>query len=204
MALGWRHLGMTTKHDNSNPAAKIALRKHFLGAVPSPRVLECFAGVERQMYHAVYEGYDTTSLDLKGGPGVVKIDNRQYLRRHADEYNYFDLDAYGSPFQGLITLVHYRQSEEPFVVVMTDGQKLKMNYKHGSSITAAGANLPPDLIIPCLPLFQEEIIGYILRAIARRYALEITGAKIARGDTGNMKYYGFIVRKCPDSKTEAV
>jgi len=184
-----------TKHDNSNPAAKIALRKLFIECLDRPKILECYAGQQRVMFRACYQGHDVTALDLKGGPGVKKVDNRPYVRRHADEYNYFDLDAYGSPYPLLVTLFANRRSPDPFAVVVTDGSRLRMNYQHASRIETTAANLPAAMSVPGLVYFQDEIIGYVLRAAAARYGVEITGAKIVTGDTGNMKYFGFIARK---------
>lgn len=185
----------STKHDNSNPAAKIALRNHFLARCPPKKILECYAGEHREMYHTCYTGQDVTALDLKKGENIKTIDNRQYVRTHADEYDYFDMDAYGSPYELLVTLFAHRRSKDPFTVIVTDGTKLQLNYQHASNIVSATANLSVGLQIPQLYRFQDELIWYILRAAATRFGITISDAKIARGDTGNMKYYGFVAQK---------
>ena len=193
--LGWKHqMKSPTKSDNTNTPAKIALRKVFLKYIDNPKILECFAGVERKMKVA-YEGYETTALDLKKSPGVKRIDNKIFVSKHADDFNYFDMDAYGSPYELMITLFAKRTISDTFVVIITDGMKLNLNYQHASNIIQTTANLPSKIQVPSLYLFQKELIWYVLKAASKRYNITITHPMIVNGETGNMQYYGFVASK---------
>lgn len=182
--------------DNTNFAAKVELRNIFLADAPTPtKILECYAGEERKLYNACYEGMDVTALDLKGGHGVKKIDNRIFIKRHADDYNFFDMDAYGSPYELLVTLAATRKSHDPFIVIVTDGLKLNLNYQHAPKIIQTTSNLSGKLNVPGLFKFHNYFIWYILKSISQKYDIEITNLRIANGDCGNMKYFGFSARK---------
>lgn len=183
------------KHDNTNAPAKIALRKHFLDLMHPRKILECYAGEERQMYHACYQGYDVTALDIKGGRGVKKIDNRRYVRNHADEYDFFDLDAYGSPYPLLATLLARRTNPAPFTVIITDGTKLNLSYQHPPYILGGPARIPKTLAIPGLRRFHGELVHYLLRAMSDHYNVEFSHLVAATGKLKNMAYFGFIARK---------
>lgn len=183
------------KHDNTNAPAKIALRKHFLDLMNPRKILECYAGEERQMYHACYQGYDVTALDIKGGRGVKKIDNRRYVRDHADEYDFFDLDAYGSPYPLLVTLLARRTNPAPFVVIVTDGTKLNLNYQHPPHIIAGPARIPKTLAIPGLRRFHGELVHYLLRDMSTHYNVEFSHLVTATGQLKNMAYFGFVTQK---------
>jgi len=183
------------KLDNTCPAAKIALRNHYLNLRPPKRILECYGGERREMYHACYEGYDVTAVDIKKLPNVITVDNRQYLRNHADEYDFFDLDAYGSPDEQLVTLFASRTSPDPFTVVVTDGSKIKLKYEYVSHINTVTARIPIKMHIPGLFRFQDELIWYILLAASRRYSIRISDAKIVRRVLKDRRYYGFVAQK---------
>lgn len=92
-----------TKCDNHNPAAKLLLRRHFLGRYHTerpPRVLDCFQGsgliwgqLGSEFPLASYWG-----VDLKPKKGRLKIDSARLLELDGWDADVVDLDAYGSPW----------------------------------------------------------------------------------------------------------
>jgi len=182
---------MTT--DNTNAAAKIELRNLFLSTGPATRILECCAGPNRSMYRACYTGRDVTSLDIKSISGTIRIDNRQYVKNHADEFDFFDVDVYGSPHQLLATLFANRRSSQPFAVVVTDGTGRLLEYGGHHRAHCVSANIPRRMRIPHLHRFSKELVGYFLKALAARYGYTITGGKFIK--CKKMMYYGFVARK---------
>lgn len=94
---------MSTKTDNHNPAAKLALRRHFLRKYhrrTPPRVLDCFQG-SGLLWLKLGNEFDLASywgVDLKPKKGRLKIDSARILEQRGWEADVVDLDAYGSPW----------------------------------------------------------------------------------------------------------
>lgn len=93
---------MSTKTDNHNPAAKLALRRHFLRRYHRrpPRVFDCFQG-SGLLWLKLGSEFDLASywgVDLKPKKGRLKIDSARVLEQRGWEADVVDLDAYGSPW----------------------------------------------------------------------------------------------------------
>ena len=181
--------------DNSNLSAKVALRNHFLRLVERPaNVLECFAGAKRELFHTCYESDNVTGLDIKSSDKTIKIDNKKFIASaDLSQYNFFDLDAYGSPYELLLNIFNRRSKiDGEFVVILTDGMWRKLNYGSGSKFTRTMICNYSGIQIPCLNRHQEFIIKLTLKTLSDKYGIEIKRCKIVREEDNRMYYIGML------------
>ncbi len=181
--------------DNSSLKAKIALRKYFLDKIASPRILELCAGERRELYHACYENLDVTSLDIKEISGVIKIDNKIFIASSdLTEYNFFDLDVYGTPYQDLLNIFKKKSIHpDPFAVIVTDGITKQLEWSACPDIVKVVIENKSGIRIPFLHRHHEFIIKLILQTFSARYNIKITDCKIVRQEQNNkMVYFGVL------------
>jgi hypothetical protein len=126
------------KTDNNPTAkkAKIEIRQRVLAQVKPAKVLDLFCG-RGEMYRAVwrnaasYTGCDERPWDWKLDPPRFVADNRRLLRcLDLAQFNIFDLDAYGSPWEQAEIILHRRKWEpgERGGIIVTDGSSLKLRW----------------------------------------------------------------------------
>lgn len=194
--------------DSTNLTAKAALRNHFLNRVSRPaNVLECFAGAKRELYHACYESENVTGLDLKSLNKTIKIDNKKFIASaDLSKYNFFDLDAYGSPYELLLNVFNRRSKiERSFVVVITDGMWHNLHYGKGSKFVRTMICNYSNIQIPCIIRHQEFIIKLTLKTLSDKYGIDIRECKVVREEDTRMFYIGmFCTPKNSDSSTNNV
>lgn len=135
--------GKLRPEDNDPVAisAKIDIRRRVLEEHPDARVLDLFCGTGA-MWRAVwsqaktYVGCDARPLAMTDPPRFV-ADNRRLMRcLDLDQYDTFDLDAWGSPWEQLEILMHRRQwsSGERGALVVTDGSTASARFRPGGSL----------------------------------------------------------------------
>jgi hypothetical protein len=117
-------MGQTRKTDNHDPAAKLALRRHFLRAyhpAGERHVLDCCQGggllwkqLEKEFPLDSYLG-----LDLKPKKGRLKLDSIRFLDQAGWTQNVIDVDTYGSPWKHWFALL--RNAREACTVFLTLG-----------------------------------------------------------------------------------
>ena len=179
--------------DNSNLEAKISLRNHFLEMIQNPNILEAFAGEHRELYHACYEDRQVTSLELKKVAGTLTIDNKKFIASaDISKYNFFDLDAYGSPYELMLNIMKKKTGE--YVIILTDGMARNMAYGSGSKLIQTVINNKAGITIPTLHKHHVFIVKLLLKKISEKYHTEITDTKIIREDHNNMIYLGMLCK----------
>lgn len=176
--------------DNSNLEIKIKLREYFVSLIDSPVILETHAGETRQLYHACYEKYNTTSLDIKSIKGVIKCDNKKYIAsENMSRYNIFDIDAYGDPYTLFVNIVHRMSPHQKKVFFLTDGLHRNLIYGSCPGILLTAMNNPKNIDIPCLNRHHEHLIKQFLQKICKEYSLKVYDCKIARDESVNKMLY---------------
>jgi len=97
-------MGKTVKTDNTNLAAKLDLRRHFLrkyhGDGPI-HVLDCCQG-EGLIWSRLRQEFELASywaVDLKPKKGRLKLDSSRILAQPGWPQNVIDIDTYGSPWK---------------------------------------------------------------------------------------------------------
>ena len=95
---------MATKTDNSDPRAKLELRRHFLckyhGDNP-PHVLDCCQG-EGVLWRQLRQEFSLASywgVDVKKKKGRLKLDSVRILQQPGWPQDVVDVDTYGSPWK---------------------------------------------------------------------------------------------------------
>lgn len=127
----------STPCDNAPSAygAKVRLRELALGHVGTASVLDCFCGLG-EMHTAVwrkadrYVGCDEQEWDFTGPPRFV-CNNLMLLRAlDLQQFNIFDLDAYGSPWEQAMIIASRRLwgPGENGAIVLTDGSSMRTRF----------------------------------------------------------------------------
>ena len=108
---------------NSNQGDKRALRARLLSLLAAPAcVLEthCGAGTMTTSYHAA-QSWLGADLD-KRHRAAIHADSRQLLRAiDLAAFNFFDIDAYGSPLEWVWLISQRRKSPAPLALALTSG-----------------------------------------------------------------------------------
>ncbi len=186
--------------DNTDRGEKVVIRNRLLAAINQPSILECFAG-SGHIFRECYQGLPYLGLDTKpisDGRNIIQMDNRKFLRSaDLSTFNFFDLDAYGSPWHQFLIILHRRKfaSGEQVAIAITDGLTFKMSMSGIPDGLRPYLNIPPGLSVPCLHLHQEFISRLIVARAAAANGLTITTAYIGENQRKNMKYYGLILKK---------
>jgi len=115
--------------------AKVLLRRHVLEAVKPSHILDLFCG-ERILFRAVWQyAQDYVACDDMAWTIAEEAryvcDNRRLLRcLDLHEFNVFDLDAFGSPWEQMAILAVRRPWDpgERGAIVITDGSTLKTRF----------------------------------------------------------------------------
>jgi hypothetical protein len=190
-----------TKTDNHNPAAKLALRRHFLRnhhAAGRIDVMDCFQATGR-LWSVLKPEFAITSywgVDVTPKKGRLQIDSQRILDQPGWTQNVVDLDAYGSPWKHWFSLVKF--CAHPVTVFLTIGM-VKMgggNYDHALApilgLNFKKLELPNSL---GAKLHQLSIDAALSVALQKFTVVECQEAKSG----GNCRYIG--VHLVPLQKT---
>jgi hypothetical protein len=194
------------KRDNSKAAApaKAKIRGSVLDEIgaEAASVFDAFAG-EGEMFKAVwsragkYVGCDNTAWypdDQR--MAFAKADNRRVLRAiDLRDYNIFDLDAHGSPWEQLYLIAARRPVEpkEIIGVVLTEGLGLKMNMGGLGKAMAKLARVKTHL--PGMGAARSDLIERALGEVCRMMRVTIVKRWQATGNKGSrVTYIGLVLR----------
>ncbi len=165
--------GKKTDNHQKSTGHKIALRRQLLAAIPGARVFDAFAGAGK-MHRAVWhEASAYVGCDLKWyrDDRHVYVAKNQRVLRAIDlaEYNLFDFDAYGSPWEQVTILAARRrlQPGERLGLALTDGSGLKLKMGQCPKALAALCLLDKDKI-PGINRLHEILIDKALGEVCRR------------------------------------
>lgn len=186
------------KTDNAKITAKKEIREFVLSKMNNAFVLEVFCGAG-DMYNDVWHNADSyTGIDKR-----KFFDKRNTLCGDAekvlsvidvDDFNVFDIDAYGSPYNCLdLILKRYIVKHKKIAFVITDG--VAMDLRMGR-ISKGIRNILgiESHILKKANLIQDDLILKIIESVANKLKGVITDKKFAKGKTGAaMNYYAFIV-----------
>lgn len=117
-------MGQSTKTDNANPSAKLALRRYFIETYHSKekpiRVLDCCQG-EGTIWTGLKKEYHIQSwgLDVKPRPGRLRIDSARVIEAGGWSETVIDIDTYGSPWKHWLGVLAV--CKHPVTVFLTIG-----------------------------------------------------------------------------------
>lgn len=192
------------KTDNAKITAKHALRSGAVSMLASQKthVLEVFCG-KGEMYEAVwsecnsYLGIDKRKFQDKRAV-LIGDAMSALLQVNCSEYNIFDIDAYGSPYECLAEIVkqlEQKNKHKRIAFCITDGVQmdLRMGNITLSMACLSGINVKK---ISRAHKLHDVIIARIIDHIASRLHCNVIDKKIAIGATGSgMRYYSFVIEK---------
>lgn len=185
------------KTNNAKTTAKTDLRLSVLHAIDNPCVLEVFCG-SGEMYNAVWRhAQKYTGIDK-----VKQFDERQTICGDArkalriidlSEYNIFDIDAYGSPYDVLDDILTLGELKKPVGFCITDG--IDMDLKLGRVCKGLRKFIGYEHnIAKRANNLHDQFIKMVCDNVAERLDGQVQNFMLATGKTGAaMKYYSFVI-----------
>ena len=201
---------------NSSPAAvraKAAVRQDILDRIgaENARVFDAYCGdgmMYREVWHkaAVCVGCDEEFYN--DDRIAFNADNRRVMRAiDLQEFNIFDMDSYGSPWEQLFILGFRRRVKpgEQIAIILTEGQgmKLKLGGMSRPLSKLAGVHLWMD----GLAKVQKELIDRALLRVSKMMDATLVYRKQGSDPQGStMHYIGVIMvgnERKPEVQAEA-
>ncbi len=188
--------------DNSNHAIgrKVEIRLKLLSHIPQPKILDCFAGTG-EMFNRCYKKYSYTGLDKKqinDERNIITIDNTKFLRTaKLENYNFFDLDSYGSPWHQFFIIIKRREFLKNEIVgfAITDGLDIEMKLGELPKRMKPYVGIPPNMKIPCLSRHHDFIQKLFIKRLTDEKGLEIVKAYKTQNDKKTVDYIGLLLKK---------
>lgn len=165
--------GKKTDNHTQSAAAKIDMRRHLLAAIQPARVFDAFAGAGKMHRNVWSEADQYAGCDLKWyrDSRHVFVSKNQRVLRAIDltEFNIFDFDAYGSPWEQVTILSARRrlQPGERIGLALTDGSGLKLKMGQCPKALAALCKLEKDTV-PGINRVHAILIEMALDETCRR------------------------------------
>lgn len=188
------------KTNNAKTNAKQKLRESVFDNMTDVSILEVYCGAG-EMYKSVwhkakkYTGID--KVKFFDERHTVCGDAEKAIRLvNINDYNVFDIDAYGSPYEILDYIVNKIDSNNKKIgFVITDG--VNMDLKLGRVCKGLRAFIGYDYhIAKRANVLHDEFIKITIEKIADILKGKIENLLIAQGVTGSsMRYYSFIVNR---------
>lgn len=182
------------KTDNHNPAAKLALRRHFLGKYHgdgAASVLDCCQGggliwgvLRREFIVPNYWG-----IDLKPKKGRLKLDSVRVLQQPGWSQNIIDIDTYGSPWKHWLAMLP--NIVRPTTVFLTLGQLQTgtVGSVGDAAIKAAGLTFPTLKLPQAFHVKLRDTFPSFALGQASLFGIMIIEALEAVSN-GNARYFG--------------
>ena len=188
------------KTNNAKTNAKTEIRLSVLSEIENPKVLEVFCGAG-EMYKNVWHNSEKyTGIDK-----VKYFDERHTICGDAEkavrlidvnDYNIFDIDAYGSPYEILDYIVDkIDTSNKKIAFVITDG--IDMDLRLGRVCAGLRKFIGYDFhIAKRAHVLHEDFIKIVIDKIKDKLKGSVCLFLIAQGTKGSsMRYYSFVVNR---------
>lgn len=185
------------KTDNAPIAAKQQIRLSILDKIKNPRVCEVFCGTG-EMYRSVWhKAEDYIGIDKRkffDERITICGDAEKAIRTiNLNDYNIFDIDAYGSPYNILSYIVQNRTEKGELAFVLTDGSSMDLRLGRVSRGLRELSGIK-NHILKRASNIHDELIIEVVKNIERITGKKSSDFVIAKGKTGAaMRYYAFIL-----------
>jgi len=182
------------KTDNSNMAAKLALRKMLLDELDEDlRVIDCCAATG-QLWRQLKKQYiikKYVAFDIKPQmPGSIKMDSRDALRwMDTTPYNVIDIDTYGEPWAHLMAITS--RIEHDTAVFLTHGHVPSTGAVTLSNVSKQLSGIPLEWDIPRNRNLPPFVASYCLTRCCEHCTILTSKVKYSP----NVDYYGLILTK---------
>ena len=193
------------KTDNSMEHEKALLRIKYLPKNAS--VLDCFCG-NGEMYRRAYEGrvkeYHGLDVEKVHDSNICELkDNLVYIKQNnLNQFNVFDLDAYGSPWKQMY-LIAKKIPPGEYTFFITDG--LVMHQKVDGQVTkfvSGTEHIPKEMNLPGINRFYVDIFATMLKDLERRYNCMVRLAKYFHNNRRTVYYWVIKLKKSKPGSTE--
>ncbi len=185
---------MTGKVDNKSISRKVKVRRELLDGITSPVVLDLYCGLG-EMYKNCYQDLPYKGVDLKKvhDPRICDVaDNISYVQtKDLEQYNFYDLDAYGCPWSLAYLILRKRTGTDKIAMAVTDGSPTRMKRNGQPLKIFAGTNaLPANMDIPGIYRWYLDMIGTLLKDAESRYGYKVECAKYIWNKDKTACYWG--------------
>lgn len=189
---------------NKQPAKKIEIRRRLIEALGAPaRVLETHAGFGcmRKGCYGDVEAWLGIDSDPKT-PHTIHADNCDVLRAiNLQGYNFFDVAAYGSPWQQVWIISQRRTvaQGERIAFAVTGSQQAPMGARAGSLRAAGWSRQQVDAIKANTALPSKYYVGdtFAVETMQGFVSAWFPGCRIERwidGRSQSVRYAGWLLR----------
>lgn len=183
------------KTNNAKINAKVAIRKNVFNSFEVRNVLDIFCGAG-EMYTSIWCQADNyLGIDKKkfSDPRVTIVGDAHNEIKHIDvnQYNIYDIDAYGDPYK-ILGYLSNKINSRKVAFIITDGLEIdmRMGNIHKSMINIL--NLKNNKI-NSIHLMHDFYIKKIIDAICEKLNSKASMIQYAKGNKGSgMRYYSFI------------
>ena len=185
-----------TPTDNSTPAAKCAIRLWLLDNMKRTRTLECY-GSEQSMFWQVWCKH---AESVAGATG----DALTYLRAANLDYDIFDVDCYGSPYEA-IEIIGQRALPDRIAIAATDGslrRSAMMRSKISSYLCEKGGFDNEDKRLKAAIFHRYPVFcRLVLERILSGWQIDQFAVKYAEGGAWKnaTAYFGIILQRSQDT-----
>lgn len=178
--------------DNSFPALKIALREWVVAEFMSARVLDVYGGyglMYRQVWSRVSSSYEATD-----GDSLAWLQDRESL-----DYDLFDVDPYGSPFEAL-QIIAKRAIRNRIGLVCTDGCLRRQGTYRGNLPKVVeqtcGWGSENKALMASIYYNYPGHLRYLLRHLMPGWFIETLAVRYGKGGGKHtMAYFAFILKR---------
>lgn len=196
--------GKLAKTDNhaASFGDKVELRRNALDAIGASKavVLDCFAG-SGKMHKAVWhEAKRYVGIDQRFffDQRTAFVASNQVVLRVIDlsQFNVFDLDAYGSPWEQAQIIAQRRPvgKGEQIAMILTDGGGMRMKFGGVPRHMAELAGTPMD--VPGAIRQQDHLVDQAIAGLARAMRCRIVRRWQAKRPAGvSMRYNAIILER---------
>ena len=167
------------KTDNAHGSMgdKVAIRREVMQSVSAPCVFDAFAG-SGVLYRSVWrDAVSYVGCDLRyfrDDRTAYVADNRRVMRAvDLRQFNVFDLDSYGSPWEQVLILITRRQvvMGERIGLVLTEGSRMKATFGQLPTLLADFAGLSGR--VPGAHMDMHGIVDRAIVGMCRRWGVRI-------------------------------
>jgi hypothetical protein len=190
--------------ENSSYDAKIKVRKFVVDSLKNkdPMILDCFAAKGKMWELAYDKTPNYLGIDMKlylDDRKMICADNLSYLKSaDLDQFDIFDLDAYGSPMNAIAIIAKRFQwrTKTEIGIVFTDGTGFNAKMSGTSKKYAAWLGLQSIPKIKSHLDYRDDLIKMAIIKCA-----EIAGAKtkytkaFLKNKGSYMRYVGFVLSR---------
>lgn len=187
---------ISPKTDNSDPAAKVMLRQYFLKQEKENKILDLFQGQKIMYQHCYKDATKYKGFDLKAANLLERANNKKaILFENLDDYNFFDLDAYGSPWELFFNIIIRLKEAKGVRFVVTDGLFLNNRYGSSTILQKAILNIPKRFKVPNFHRHYYFFLSCLFQQIRERTGYALKEIKQAITINTHVRYIGFTLER---------